>query len=208
MRKYFLMSVLVLISILFISNFMFAQRYSRYALSDEYLYELNLTDEQVKAINELEIQHEKEMTPILFELRKLYIKLDELEMQRSPDSQEIDKLIGKIESVEDGIIEKEIQLESKIRDLLTEEQRDVLDSSYGYGAYRRPGMGRFGCGLGPNRFGGGCGWGPARGGGRGFFGYGRYSNRLYRRFGYGRGLGQGRLGRYYNLRFRRGRWNW
>jgi len=91
MRKYFLMSVLVLISILFISNFMFAQRYSRYALSDEYLYELNLTDEQVKAINELEIQHEKEMTPILFELRKLYIKLDELEMQRSPDSQEIAK---------------------------------------------------------------------------------------------------------------------
>ena len=208
MKKYFLISVLVLLSTLFISNFMFAQRYSRYALSDEYLYELNLTDEQVKAINELEIQHEKEMTPILFELRKLYIKLDELEMQRSPDSQEIDKLIGKIESVEDGIIEKEIQLESKIRDLLTEEQRDVLDSSYGYGAYRRPGLDRFGYGLGPNRFGGGRGWGPARGGGRGFFGYGRYSNRLYRRFGYGRGLGQGRLGRYYNLRFRRGRWNW
>jgi len=208
MKKYFLISVLVLLSTLFISNLMFAQRYSRYSFSDDYLYELNLTEGQVKAINKLEIQHEKEMTPILFELRKLYIKLDELEMQRSPDSQEIDKLIGKIESVEDGIIEKEIQLESKIRDLLTEEQRDVLDSSYGYGAYRRPGMGRFGYGVGPNRFGGGRGWGPARGGGRGFFGYGRYSNRLYRRFGYGRGLGQGRLGRYYNLRFRRGRWNW
>jgi len=215
MRKYFLMSGLVLISILFISNLMFAQRYSRYALSDEYLYELNLTDEQVKAINELEIQLEKELTPILFELRKLYIKLDELEMQRSPDREGIDRLIGKIEGVEDEVIGKEIQLESKIRDLLTEEQRTVLDSSDGYGAYLRPGIGRFGCGLGPYRFRGGPGWAPARGGGRGPYGYGwynrgygPYNRRFYQRYGYGRGLGRGRLGRYYNLRFRRGRWNW
>jgi hypothetical protein len=214
MRKYFLVSVLVLLSILFISDRMFAQRYSRNALSDEYLYELNLTDEQVKAINELEIQLEKELTPFLFELRKLYIKFDELEMQKSPEREEIDKLIGKIESVEDEVIEKEIQLKNKVRDLLTKEQRAVFDSSYGYGAYLRPWMGRFGYGLGPYRFRGGPGWSLARGGqgsyGYGWYnrGYGRYNRRFYQRYGYGRRLGQGRLERYYNLRFRRGRWIW
>ena len=216
MRKYLTVSGLVLISILFISNLMFAQRYPRDPLSDEYLYELNLTDEQVKAINKLEIKYEKELNPILFELRKLYVKLDELEMQRSPDREARDKLIGKIEGMEDKVTEKEIELESKIRDLLTEEQRAVLDSYDRYGAYFRPGLGRFGCGLGPYRFRGGYGWAPGRGGGRGPYGYGYgwynrgyglYNRRYYQRYGYGRGLGQGRLGRYYNLRFWRWRWN-
>jgi hypothetical protein len=205
MKRYFFISVLILLSTLMISNIMLAQRYYRDALSDEYLYELNLTDVQIKAINKLEIQLEKELTPFLSELRNLYIELDELELQRNPDSKEIDRLIEKIEGLEDEVIQKEVQLEKKIRDLLTEEQKAVFDNYYGYEAYLGPGMGRFGYGLCPYRYRGGLGWGPARGG-RGYYGYGRYNGRLYGRFGYGRGLGRGRGGRYYDFRFHRRRW--
>ena len=205
MKKYFLISVMTLLCTLLTSNIMLAQRYYRDTLSDEYLYELNLTDEQIIAINKLEIQLEKELTPFLIELRNLFIELDELELQRDPDSKKIDGLIEKIEGLEDEVIQKEIQLEKKIRDLLTDEQKTVFDHYYGYEAHLRPGMGRFGYGLCPYRYRGGLGWGPA-GDGRDYYGYGQYNSRLYGRFGYGRGLGRGRGGRYYGFRFPRRRW--
>jgi len=209
MKKSFLISALILFCVLFISHIAFAQRYYRDGVMDEYVYGLNLTEKQLEKIDKLEIQLEKELTPFLSELRKLCLKLDELEMMRSPSQEEIDNLLEKIYSVEDEIVDKEIQYDNEIRGLLTEEQKAVFDSYYGYGrglgrGYLRPGLGRLGCGLGPYRFRGGQGWGQGRMG-RGYYGYGRYQNRFYPRYGYGRGLGRGRLGRFYNYRYHRRR---
>ena len=184
MKKMFIVLSLALLSVLFIYNSSFAQTYNRNARMDGYLYGLELTDKQIQEINRLEIQLEKELMPFDSELRNLSIKLDELEMQRNPDINEIDKVMEKIYRVEDKIIEKENAFNEKIRSLLTSEQKALLDSvdAYGgYGAYLGLGLGRFGCGLGPYRFRGGFGWDYGRGG-RGYYGRG---------YGYGRGLGRG-----------------
>ncbi|HZX11390.1 MAG TPA: hypothetical protein VFG01_10645 [Acidobacteriota bacterium] len=193
MKKNFLILALILLSVLFICNFSFAQRYYRNARTDGYLIGLDLTDKQIQEINRLEIQLEKELIPLNSELRNLYIEMDELEMQRSPSREEIDKVIEKIYKFEDQIFEKENQFNEKIRNLLTDEQKAIFDSTYGYGgygAYLGLGLGRFGCGLGPYRFRGGFGWDPGRGM-RNYYGQGRYYSRYDRRYGYARGIGRG-----------------
>ncbi|MGM0465404.1 MAG: Spy/CpxP family protein refolding chaperone [Acidobacteriota bacterium] len=214
MKKIFLILALILISVLFIYNFSFAQRYYRNARTDGYLYGLDLTDKQIQEINRLEIQLEKELIPLNSELRTLYIKLDELEMQRSPSMEEIDKVIEKIYKVEDQIFEKENQFNEKIRNLLTDEQKSMFDSTYGYGGYGA----YLGLGL------GGFGWNPGRGM-RNYYGQGRYYNRYGQRYGYGRGLcrgigygwrlgggyGYGRgigRGRFLDYRYNRRRFRW
>jgi hypothetical protein len=217
MKKTFLISALVLLGVLFVYNFSSAQRYYRNTRMDGYFYGLDLTDKQIQEINRLEIQLEKELIPFDSELRNLYLKLDELEMQRSPSGEEIDKILEKIYRVEDQIFEKENQFNDKIWNLLTDEQKAVLDSNYGYGgygAYLGPGLSRFGCGLGPYRFRGGFGWSPGRGT-RDYYGRGRYYNRYDQRYGYGRGVGRGYgysrglgRGRFYNYRFNGRRFRW
>ncbi|MFW6124177.1 MAG: Spy/CpxP family protein refolding chaperone [Acidobacteriota bacterium] len=211
MKKMFLISSLIMLSILVIYNLSFAQRYYRNARMDECLYRLDLTDKQIQEINRLEIQLEKELVPFISELRELEIKLDELEMQRSPDLEEIDKVMTEIYNVEDQIIEKENQYHEKIRNLLNDEQKSKLDSIYGYRTYLRPRFGRFGLGLGYYCFRGEYGWGAERGT-RGYYGRyyrsGRYYNRYNQRFGYGRGPGIVSSRRFYNQRFNRGRFRW
>jgi len=210
MKKTFLIPALIILGVLFVYSLDFAQRYYRNTPMDDCLYDLNLTDKQIQEINRLEIQLDKELIPIFSELRSLYVKLDELEMQRSPNQEEIDTVIEKIYSTEDKIAERENQYYDNIRSLLTEEQKARFDALYGYGPYMRSGLGRFGCGLGPYRFRGGNGRGYGRAGrGRlGYYGRGRYYGGYGQRFGYGRGFGQGRFRRFYDYRFNRRRFRW
>ncbi len=215
MKKSFLIGLALLLAVACMSNFIYAQRYYRNAFVDKFPYELDLTEEQIKEINRLDLQFEKEITSYLAEIRNLYLKLDELEMQRNPNQEEIDKLIERIYEIEDKAVDKEVQYQNKIRELLTERQRILLNSLPRYRDYMRPRLGRFGCEWGlygfRGRFRRNSTWGN-----RGYYGYGRntglmkrnrylrpMNSRYYQRFGYQRGLGRGRLGNLYNLRFYR-----
>ncbi len=225
MKKIALICGMVFVSFLFISHSLYAQRYYRGGpgIEDDY-YDLNLTREQMEKIDKLELELEKELSPLYSKLRSNYM---ELEAQRSSDSTKIKKIWDMINKLEDDIGNKEISHEKKIRDLLTQEQRIIFDSYYGYGLnhYGRGGFGRGyfergfrgfrGGNYGYGRYGYGAGMGRnylGRGAGRlgrSYYGYGRG---IVRGFGMNRGyfgLGTGRLSgpgnyRYYS-RFRYGR---
>jgi hypothetical protein len=181
----------------------------------------------MEKIDKLELELERELSPLISKLRSNYMELDELEAQGSYDPTKIKKIWDMINKLEDDIGNKEISHEKKIRDLLTKEQRIIFDSYYAYGLnhYGRGGFGRgyFGRGYrefpggnyGYGRYGYGAGMGRnylGRGAGRlgrSYYGYGRG---IVRGFGMNRGyfgLGTGRLsgpGNYRNYpRFRYGR---
>jgi hypothetical protein len=210
MKKSAFIFGMVFVSVLFLSDGLCAQRYYRYdpGIQDDY-YDLNLTQEQMEKIDRLEIELEKELSPLVAKLRSNYVVLDELEAQRSPDPKRIENAWDVIYKLEDDIQNKEILHEKKIRDLLTEEQKAVFDSYYAYDTnpYGRGGLGRgyFGYGYGGYGYGAGMGRnylgrGAGRSG-RGYYGYGRgisrgYGmNRGYFRFGVGSGAGQLGYGR-------------
>ena len=200
MKKMALISGMVLVSFLFISHGLYAQRYYRYgpAIEDDY-YDLNLTREQMEKIDILELELEKELSPLISKLRSNYVVLNELETQRSPDPSKINNVWDVIYRLEDDIRNKEILHEKKIRDLLTEDQKAVFDSYYACGTnpYGRGGFGRGYFGSGPRGF-----WG-------GNYGYGGYGNgRFSRGIRYGRGPCGAGLGRWYRTSYSRGRWNW
>ncbi len=222
MKKIALISCMVFISFLFISQGLLAQRYYRGdpGIEDDY-YDLNLTRQQMEKIDKLELELERELSPLISKLRSNYMELDELETQGSYDPTKIKKIWDMINKLEDDIGNKEISHEKKIRDLLTQEQRIIFDSYYGYGL-NHSGRGAFGRGYFGRGFRGSRGgnYGYGAGMGRNYLGRGGRLGRSY--YGYVRGivrgsgmnrgylgLGTGRLSspgnyRYYS-RFRYGR---
>ncbi len=197
MKKMALISGMVIVSCLFISHGLHAQRFYRDSppIEDDY-YDLNLTQEQMEKIDTLEIELEKEILPLISKLRSNYIVLDELEAQRSPDPTKIEKMWDVIYALEDDIQNKEILHEKKIRDLLTEDQKAIFDAYYSYGPdpYGRGGFGRGYFGRGFRGFrGGNYGYGGYDYGARmGSNYFGRGAGRLGRGYyGYGRGIAKG-----------------
>jgi hypothetical protein len=187
MKKKALISGMVLVSFILISHVLHAQGFDRYGppMEDDY-YDLNLTQEQMETIEILELDLEKELSPLVAKLRSNYVVLDELEAQRNPDPKRINNVRDVIYKLEDDIRNKEILHEKKIRNLLTEDQKVIFDSYYAYGPnpYGRSGLGRGYFGSGFRGF---------RGGDYGYGGYG-YGARMGRRY---LGRGAGRLGRGY-----------
>ena len=199
MRKNILVIALGIIFIISISQVVLAQRYYRdnpYQQRDYDYYDLKLTETQRIEIEELELNLEKEISPLLSELRVKDLELQQLYNRANPDEQKIETKINEIVKIENAIAEKESSYIEKIRNLLTKEQKGIIDS------YSRDfGYGRDFYGRGAGRFG-------QANYGRGFYGqgyYGRGQGRLgrsdlrgYGRGYYGRGYygrGQGRLGR-------------
>ncbi|MGD2294584.1 MAG: hypothetical protein PVF22_01945 [Candidatus Aminicenantes bacterium] len=234
MKKKAVFSIAVLISILCVSQGLLAQRYYRTNPGIEGdSYELNLTRQQMETIEKLELELEKELDLLFVQLRTHYRELDELEAQRIPDPAEIEKIMDKIYKLEADIRNREMVYENKIRGLLTEDQKALLNSYYAGDRvfYGMGGFGRGYFGRGYGRFGyGGYGYGAGRlgrgysgyygislnrsyRGRRGFFGpgtlrlsYGRYSP--LRGVRYGRGPCGAGLGRLSWWRYSRGPWKW
>ncbi len=227
MKRIALTFGMFLVSFLFISHGLYAQRIDRYGYGmEDDIYDLNLTREQLEKIDKLELELEKELSSLFSKLRSSCREIDELEAQRTPDPTKINQLWDVIYKLEDDIRNKEIAHEDKIRDILTEDQRAVLDSDYGYDLdpYSRGYFGRGYLGRGFRRFGGrDYGYGRysagigarylGRGAGRlghGYYGYGRGLYRDYARNRGYFGLGAGRFSgpgynRYYpRLRYGRG----
>ncbi|MFA9454049.1 MAG: Spy/CpxP family protein refolding chaperone [Candidatus Aminicenantaceae bacterium] len=187
MKKMALISGMVVVLLLFFSNGLYAQRSYRDdpGIEEDY-YGLNLTQEQKEKIDKLELELEKELSPLISRLRSSYADLDELEAQRSPDPTNIAKIWDIINTLEEDLRNREISHEDKIRDLLTNDQKGVFDSYYGYGPvpYDRGYLGRGirgfrggNYGYGRNRYGAGMGRNYLGRGagrlGRGYYGYGR-----------------------------------
>ena len=203
MRKNILVIALGIIFIISISQVVLAQRYYRdnpYQQRDYDYYDLKLTETQRIEIEELELNLEKEISPLLSELRVKDLELQQLYNRANPDEQKIETKINEIVKIENAIAEKESSYIEKIRNLLTKEQKGIIDSysrDFGYGRdfYGR-GAGRFGqANYGRGFYGRGyygqgyygrgqgrLGWSDFRGYGRGYYGQGYY------------GRGQGRLG--------------
>ena len=195
MRKNILIIAVGLIFIMSISHVLLAQGYYRdnlYRQRDFDYYDLKLTESQLKKIDELELNLEKEISPLLSKLREKELEYRQLYYRANPDEQKIEAKINEMTKIEDAIMEKEKSYDERIRNLLTKEQKAALDSYYGNSRY---GRGLYGQGLGRGYGRGYYGKGLGRGYGRGYYGQG-----LGR--GYGRGYyrqGQGRLG-WSNLR--------
>lgn len=220
MRKNILIIAIGLIFIISTSQVLLAQRYSRdnqFWQRDYDLYDLKLTESQLIKIDELELNLEKEISPLLSKLRLKDLELQQLCDRANPNEQKIESKINEIIKIDDAITEKESSYNEKVRNLLTKEQKAILDSYYrdfGYGRdfYGR-GTGRFGQagygrgfyrqgmdrGYGRGYYGQGLGrlgWNNSRGYGRGFYSgirlgrgpCGRGLGRLtWRNYGYGRG---------------------
>ncbi|MFC2165431.1 Spy/CpxP family protein refolding chaperone [Acidobacteriota bacterium] len=214
MKKTALISGMVFISFLIISQGLYAQRFHRYETRiDNNYYDLELTREQLEKIDQLELELEKELSPLFSKLRANFEELDEEETQMRPDQLKIEKIWDRIYRLDDDIQDKEILHERKIRGLLTEDQKAVFDSYYRdemgtYGrnelgrgyfgpGYRRDDRGYYGTRRSDYRVGIGRGYrGRGAGGmGRGYYGYGRGNSRGYgMRRGYSR-LTAGRFSR-------------
>ena len=228
MKKIACLFGMVFVSFLFISQGLYAQRIYRddAGIEDDY-YDLNLTQEQMEKIDKLELELEKELSPLISKLRSNYMELDELEALRNSDPAKANKIWDVIYKLEEDIRNREISHEKKIRDLLTEDQEAILNSyndytlnpyargDFGGGYYGRGTRGFRGGNYGYGRYGYGAGMGRnylgrgAGGMGRGYYGYGRGISRGYGMNRGNFGLGAGRLSnpndyRYYP-RFRYGR---
>ena len=197
MKRHALVSSIGLIFILSISQGLLAQRFGRDIISPRRgydYYDLNLTEEQLKKIQELEIILEKELSPLYSKLRLKDHGLQQLYAQSNPDERKIEINVNEINKIENTIVEKEMLHWEKIRNLLTDKQNAIFDSYYG------------GAGLGRGYYGRGIGRWDTRN-----FVYGRgYYGGI--RLGRGPcGLGLGRWGgsNYgYGGRGRISRWNW
>lgn len=187
MKKPVLLSIGILISILFVSQGLYAQRFYRYCPAmEDVLYELNLTEKQLEEIDKLEIGLEKELLPLISKLRSQYGVLDELEARRHPDQGKINAVWDAIYKLEEDIQNREILHENKIKGLLTGKQRAVLDSYFAYSSIPY-GRGRFGSGFQGFRGGNSRYAGYVFGAGVGRNGIGRGAGRLGRAYYAGRG---------------------
>ncbi|MCK4494835.1 MAG: Spy/CpxP family protein refolding chaperone [Candidatus Aminicenantes bacterium] len=220
MRKNILIIAIGLIFIISTSQVLLAQRYSRdnqFWQRDYDLYDLKLTESQLIKIDELELNLEKEISPLLSKLRLKDLELRQLSDRANPNEQKIESKINEIIKIDDAITEKENSYNEKVRNLLTKEQKAIFDSYYRDFGYSRDfygrGAGRFGQagygrgfyrqgmdrGYGRGYYGQGLGrlgWNNSRGYGRGFYSgirlgrgpCGRGLGRLtWRNYGYGRG---------------------
>jgi hypothetical protein len=170
---------------------------------------LGLTEEQFQKLQDLELEEEKELIPLLSNTRILDLELTRLSYQLSPDLEKIRAKSSELGELDIRIMEIQEKYRKLRRDILTEDQKRIYDlygDAYGYGYGRGPGFGR------------GNGWGGRMGPGRGLgrlplgssrLGYGRgaavapLDRRGYSSwYGLGRGpCGRG-LGRYGYRRFR------
>lgn len=215
-----------LIFMLSISQGLSAQRYGRDIISPRRgydYYDLNLTEEQLKKIQELELILEKELSPLYSKLRLKDLELQQLYTQPNPDERKIEIKVNEINKIEDTIAEKEMLHWEKIGNILTDEQKAIFDSYYGgdmsYRGYYGRGLRRWG--RSHYGYGRGTRWGARLGRGTFGRGLGRWDprNSVYGRGFYGgtrlgrgpcsRGLGRWGWSHYgYGGRSRGISWNW
>lgn len=150
---------------------------------------LGLSDDQMRQIEDLELAFEEETQPLRLKWRRIRLNLDRLSAAGG-DRSRYDAQVDALMDIEAELEKKILDYRTRIRTLLTEDQRGLLDRwdgrdwGRGYGWSPRLGWGR-GSRLGPGYgFARGLGWGQ---------GY-RWGRGVSRGFGYGWGRGGGWFG--------------
>ncbi len=193
MKKRHILTSALAILVLVTAPGVWAQPYSGYGpgFQSDYHWreQVNLTAEQQEKIDRLQQEFYKETDALKAELDDQYRKLDELEMNPAAARSSLDKTWDRITELQNSLDEKWESHQEKIRDILTPEQRQRLDSlGYGYGpgfigttGYGRGGGGYYRGGRGFPRGGSGYyrneGGYLRRGRGMGAYPYGRSLNR-------------------------------
>lgn len=88
----------------------------------------NLTDDQVKQIDQLKIKHMKEIMPLQNILKEKQARLRTLETAEKVDMAAINKTIDEMSVIRTDVMKKKAAHQQEVRKLLTEEQRLVFDT--------------------------------------------------------------------------------
>jgi hypothetical protein len=149
---------------------------------------VDLTDEQLDRIDKIRLAFQDEILPLEMKWDKLDLELESLYRK----GQDLDAKLKELEALELEMDKTWEEHRTKIRAVLTDDQKALFDryGGLGLGPGWGPGAGygqapRWGLRTDAGR---GMGYGWAPGAGRGLRGYGRYPR--YGR-GYGRGMGRG-----------------
>ena len=141
---------------------------------------LDLTDDQIIQMNDIRKEQSDQIIDLNTEYQKLRLDYRSLLMADKKDVDAINENIDKQTELQSKIMKMNVQFRTKIEDVLTDEQKELLGTRIGMGLNRNDNI--------PGR---GLGQGQGRGYGRGYRqGFGRGAGRGYGR-GYGRGFGAG-----------------
>ena len=99
----------------------------------------DMTDEQAEQIRELRLAHYKEVQPLRVQMSELVIKHRNLMWAGNVDTKAINASIDEKTNVMNKLIKKQAEFRAEFRNLLTDEQKMVLDNS-GRGFGMRKGM--------------------------------------------------------------------
>ena len=91
----------------------------------------NLTDEQKKKIDKLQIEHLKEVNKTRTLLKEKQAHLHTLQVADKPDNNEINKTIDEITSIKNDLMKKHEAYRQSVRALLTDEQKVIFDAKRG-----------------------------------------------------------------------------
>ncbi len=87
----------------------------------------NLTDKQIEQIKTLRTEHMKAVTQKRNLLKEKRAHLTVLMTQDNPDKKAIDKTIEEINSLRGELLKERVDMQLKIRSMLTEEQKVYYD---------------------------------------------------------------------------------
>ena len=114
---------------------------------NDYCPLLDLTDDQAEQIKELRLAHYKEVQPLRAQMSELVIKHRNLMITGDVDNEAVNTSIDERTSIMNKLMKKQTKFQKEFRNLLTDEQKMVLDNSgkgFGMRQGMRQGMGNFG----------------------------------------------------------------
>lgn len=108
---------------------------SEYAKSPYYPggVDLNLSEDQIKKLQDLRLEHHKEMLEVRNTFQTKQLELRALILSEQPDQVNIDSLVEKMGELWTDMQKKALDYQLKIRDILTEQQWKKLFSHRSFG---------------------------------------------------------------------------
>ena len=107
---------------------------------NDYCPLLDLTDDQAKQIGELRLVYYKEVQPLRAQMSELAIKHRNLMIAGGVDTKVVNASIDERTGIMNKLMKKQTEFQKKFRNLLTDEQKMVMDNT-GRGFGMRQGMG-------------------------------------------------------------------
>ncbi len=90
-----------------------------------------LTEDQTIAINNLRVEHEKEMLQLQNKLQELRAQLRTLQQVDKPNTKAVNSKIDEITTLQNKSMKQRAEHQSKVRALLTDEQKLAFDKRVG-----------------------------------------------------------------------------